>query len=327
VIVGPDGNLYGTTTVGGGLGGRTCERNTGCGVVFQLTPTLSGPWTETVLYRFSGADGSIPSALAFDASGNLFGTTMGEGGGFTACGFEGGCGVLFKLTPTSSGPWTLINVHVFVDGSTDVQGPVGLIFGPGGVIYGSGFAGGNGVAGGAEGGVFQLTPGSGGWTYSLIFSFDLTDGSYPTTGLILDAEGNLYGTTSEGGSDRAGVVFELSPGSGGVWTQSILYNFVPGTDGYEPNSSLTFDAAGNLYGTTLAGGGSSTVCTNGCGTVFKLAPSGSGTWTESVALRFLETNGVHPLGGLVADTSGNLYGTASQGGNSTGMGLVFKLVP
>jgi hypothetical protein len=328
VIVGPDGNLYGTTTVGGGLGGTTCERNTGCGVVFKLVPTSTGPWTETVLYAFNGADGSIPNALAFDASGNLFGTTLGEGGGgVTACAPAGGCGVLFELTPNSSGPWTLINVHVFVDAFTDAQGPEGLIFGPGGVIYGMGASGGSAGAGSSDGAVFQLTPGASGWTFSLIYSFDLTDGAYSTAGLILDSEGNLYGTTAEGGSDRAGVVFELSPGSGGgVWAENVLYNFFPGVDGYQPNTSLTFDAAGNLYGTTLDGGGSSTKCTNGCGTVFKLTSSGAGTWTESVALRFLDTNGVHPLGGLVADTAGNLYGTASQGGTAN-LGLVFKLMP
>ena len=323
LIMGPDGNLYGTTTVGGGLGGRLCERQTGCGVVFKLTATASGPWTETVLYRFDGADGSIPNALAFDASGNLYGTTGGAGGGgVTACAPGGGCGVLFELTPNSSGPWTLTNVHVFVDTLTDAQGPEGLVFAAGGVIYGIGAGGGSN----AQGAVFQLTPGAGGWTFSLIHSFGPGDGLHPDTGLILDAEGNLYGTTPGGGSAGAGIVFELTPGAGGVWTESILYNFPIDADGYPPDSMLTFDASGDLYGTTYYGGGTGHACTSGCGTVFKLTPSGSGTWTESTALHFLNANGAHPQGGLVLDSAGNLYGTAYQG-SSTNLGMVFKLVP
>jgi uncharacterized repeat protein (TIGR03803 family) len=111
-----------------------------------------------------------------------------------------------------------------------------------------------------------------------------------------------------------------------VWTENILYNFLIGTDGYEPESGLTFDTAGNLYGTTFYGGGSASACDYGCGTVFKLTPSGSGTWTESTAMRFFNTNGARPSGALVPDTAGNLYGTAVQGG-SADMGLVFKLTP
>ncbi len=326
LIVGPDRNLYGTTTVGGGLGGSSCLRSTGCGVVFHLTPTSSGPWTETVLYRFNGPDGSIPNSLAFDPSGNLYGTTSAGGGGSAKCASVEytGCGILFELTPNPSAPWTLTTMHVFLDNLTDATGPLGIIFGPGGVIYGTSFSGGSSACGT----VFQFVAGSGGWTLSLLHSFTNGpgDGIFPNDGLIVDSMGNLYGTTTEGGTHGGGIVFEISPGSGGVWTENILYNFLIGTDGYQPESGLTFDTAGNLYGTTFYGGGSASACDYGCGTVFELTPAGSGTWTESTAMRFFNTNGARPQGALVPDTAGNLYGTAVQGG-SADMGLVYKLAP
>lgn len=320
LIMDSAGNLYGTTNGGGG---SSCSNGVGCGVVFKLAARPTGPWPETTLYRFSGGDGANPNGLAFDSLGNLYGTAANGGGGTASCAaVDGtGCGVLFQLTPTSSGSWTLTTLHTFLDFLTDAQGPTGLIFGPGGTIYGSSFAGGSN----GWGTVFQLVPGAGGWTFSLIHSFGGPgDGIFPSSGLIVDAAGNLYGTTPSGGSGKAGIVFELSPGSGGTWTENILYNFHLGAGGYQPQSSLAFDAAGDLYGTTYYGGGIQ--CTNGCGTTYKLTPSGSGTWTQSVVFHFIYTNGAHPAGGLVRDAAGNFYGTAVIGGGA-GYGVVFKFVP
>ena len=153
------------------------------------------------------------------------------------------------------------------------------------------------------------------------FKNDGTDGNYPYAGLIFDAAGNLYGTTSAGGTNSAGTVFELTPAGGGTWTEKVLHNFGSGTDGKTPYAGLIFDAAGNLYGTTLAGG------TNGAGTVFELTPAGGGTWTEKVLWSFGNgTDGYSPSGSLIFDAAGNLYGTTQYGGTSIS-GTVFELTP
>jgi len=147
------------------------------------------------------------------------------------------------------------------------------------------------------------------------------DGNYLDGGIIFDASGKLYGTTFFGGSNDNGTVFELSPGAGGVWTETLLHNFADnGTDGWGSNAGLIF-SAGNLYGTTTHGG------SNGVGTVFELTPSG-GTWTESLPCIFSSTgtDGEVPYAGLILDTAGNLYGTTG-GGGAFGGGTVFEMNP
>jgi uncharacterized repeat protein (TIGR03803 family) len=202
----------------------------------------------------------------------------------------------------------------------------GLTFDKAGNLYGTT------QLGGAynQGTVFELTPSSAGWTVTVLYSFPGGhDGSQPTANVILDASGRLYGTTSSGGggscSPGCGVVFELAPVSGG-WRESVLYAFTGGGDGREPQGDLVFDAAGNLYGTTLLGGNTATNCSSGCGTVFKLTP-GIGGWTQSVLHAFAGGNdGASPYAGLTFDTAGNIYGTTSAGGAS-GKGTIFKLSP
>jgi uncharacterized repeat protein (TIGR03803 family) len=173
--------------------------------------------------------------------------------------------------------------------------------------------------------VFKLAPNSNGsWTESVLYNFTGgSDGGSPYAGLIFDTAGNLYGTTMAGGVGSCGVVYELTPGADGAWTESVLYRFHYWAPGCSPFSGLTFDAMGNLYGTTWHGG--KAVC---CGTVFKLAPNSDGSWTESVLHAFglgIEFGvGKQPHAGVIFDSAGSLYGTTSFGGKH---GVVFKLTP
>ena len=149
------------------------------------------------------------------------------------------------------------------------------------------------------------------------------DGTYPYGGLIFDAAGNLYGTTTSGGTSNTGTVFELTPAAGGTWTEKVLHSFSGGTDGIHPYAGLIFDAAGNLYGTTDLGGA------YGYGTVFELTPAAGGTWTEKVLHNFNNggTDGTRPYARLTFDAAGNLYGTTYGGGAYNSYGTVFELTP
>ena len=146
-------------------------------------------------------------------------------------------------------------------------------------------------------------------------------GIYPSAGLIFDASGNLYGTTSSGPdrSNGLGTVFELTPKTGGGWTEKILHIFTNKDDGFNPEADLTFDASGNLYGTTYDGGSISSECESGCGTVFELTPKAGGGWTEKVLHRFNsnDKDGYQPHATVIFDSSGNLYGTTEYGGSGS----------
>ena len=273
---------------------------------------------EKVLHSFNpgGTDGVDPEVvLIFDAVGNLYSTTY-YGGTY-------GYGTVFELTPAAGGTWTEKVLHNFNDDGTDGYQPVAsLIFDAAGNLYGTTEAGGTYSAGT----VFELTPAAGGtWTEKVLHNFnsDGTDGFFPSACLVLDAAGNLYGTTLGGGTSNRGTVFELTPtpAAGGTWTEKVLHNF-DGTDGYQPYADLIFDAAGNLYGTTEAGG------TYSAGTVFELTPAAGGTWTEQVLHNFKDdgTDGIEPHAGLIFDASGNLYGT-TFGGGAYGQGTVFEITP
>jgi uncharacterized repeat protein (TIGR03803 family) len=291
------------------------------GILATMLVTLilsSSAWSQTTfktLYNFKGSkDGTSPWAgLVFDAAGNLYGTTH-EGG---AKGF----GTVFKLTPNGDGTWTKSTLYSFCSQPhcADGQYPwADLILDHSGNLYGT-------TAGGGahnHGTVFELTPGSSGWTETVLYSFTGGgDGRFPYAGLIFDGNGNLYGTTVQGGSTAYGAVFELTPGSSG-WTETVLYSFMGGADGGNPYGSLIFDGNGNLYGTTNGGGGA------GNGVVFELTP-GSRGWTESVLHSFnpsLNHDGAEPWARLVFDKVGNLYGTTVRGG-AFGYGVIFQLTP
>ena len=305
------GNLYGTT-YGGGVHGF--------GTVFKLSPTASGTWTEAILHSFnSPGDGYTPAGgLALDSGGNLYGTTA-EGGRYSS-------GTVFELSPTAGGLWIEKILHHFGGSSTDGGGPMtGVAIDAGGNLYGTTSTGGSyGV-----GTVYEISNRTG--TEKVLHSFSNTgrEGYAPAAGVILDAEGNLYGTTSAGGTTQHcgaqrcpppyGTVFELTSGAGGGWSLKVLHTFVNnGKDGYSSDASLIFDNAGNLFGTTSAGG------PNGYGTVFKLAPTGNGSRTETVLYGWGNTSSSNaPRAGVIVDDTGHLYGTTP--GDSSGNGAVFEV--
>jgi uncharacterized repeat protein (TIGR03803 family) len=299
-------------------------------------------WQRITIAEFSGRDGSeATGALTFDESGNLYGTTQ-NGGDLGTCLPRGiGCGTVFKLTRGKNGEWEHTVLYRF-KGERDGAAPYGMIFDNHGNLYGTTPSGGDLACGDYNstpgcGTVFELAPTSGGdWEYSLIYPFGIgKDGGGPS-GLVADASGNLYGALSE--SPGCGSAYKLTPSPHGGWKEQVLYQFKCGVDGAYPLSSLIFDSAGNLYGTTLQGGRiSSNACGgNGCGTVFQPSPSSSGGWTERVIYSFTgHADGYFPAAGLVLDAAGNVYGTTEYGGGglcrlippTIGCGVVYELSP
>jgi len=288
------GNLYGTTDVGGKYD---------YGTVFELSPKTGGGWAETVLHNFdyNHKDGTLPEpSLIFDRSGNLYGTTD-LGGKYEY-------GTAFELSPKAGGGWTETVLHSFNHNGKDGTYPyAGLIVDADGNLYGTTWEGGKY----GDGTVFELSPKTGGgWTETILHSFNDEDGVLPEASLIFDASGNLYGTTFLGGKYEYGTVFELSPKTRGGWTETILHNFGKSSDGVYPEASLIFDASGNLYSTTVNGG------KDGYGTVFELSPKTGGGWTETILHSFNNggNGGYIPFAALILDASGNLYGATSAGG-------------
>jgi uncharacterized repeat protein (TIGR03803 family) len=276
-----------------------------------------------VLHAFTGgADGASPGAgLTMDQAGNFFGTT--EHGGPNG---PNGYGIVFTLTPGGSG-WILTPLYSFAGGDDGALPQARVIIGPDGSLYGTTTSGGGtGCGGNGCGTVFNLRPplnasanALSGWTETVLYQFrGGNDGSVPLGDLVFDQSGHLYGTTSRGGSTQQGTVYKLTS-SNGSWTESILHSFTGGLDGGQPAAGVIFNSAGQLFGTTQSGGAF------GHGLVFQLA-SGQSGWLESAVYSFLNlTDGANPVGGLVFDSSGNLYGSTSSGGN--GGGAIFELTP
>jgi uncharacterized repeat protein (TIGR03803 family) len=152
------------------------------------------------------------------------------------------------------------------------------------------------------------------------------DGGEPNGDLTFDRVGKLYGTTTNLTlSSKAGVAFQLTPQRDGNWTPKVLHQFTGGNDGFEPGAGLMWDRAGNLYGTTIHGGGPSRLCYTGCGVVFKLSPKSKGEWNETVLHQFHSQPGAFPVAGVIFDPAGNLYGTTS--GSASTLGSVFEITP
>lgn len=286
-------------------------------VTMKATPAIAQQ--ERVLFNFdsTASGGYIPNgALISDAKGNLYGSTS-RGGTY-------GGGTVYKLTRTKSG-WTETVLHEFGNG-TDGSGPgYGLIFDASGNLYGVTVSGGTGNGGGT---VYELTPTANGtWNETILFNFiyDGSTGSTPDGNLIFDPAGNLYGATRSGGDLEpclgygCGTVYELSPGQGGTWTETILYASPDFYSGPRPTGGLAIDSKGNLYAADQD-------------EIFELSPSVGGGWTRTVIHTFVEfsSDGYQPNGNLVWDAKGNLYGTTESGGigigcGQTSCGTVFEL--
>ncbi|MGB6690338.1 MAG: choice-of-anchor tandem repeat GloVer-containing protein [Terracidiphilus sp.] len=315
------GNLYGITVTGG------THSN---GTVFELIPEAGGGWTEKVLYNFGDAvsDGQNPyGGVIFDKLGNLYGTTDNGGTDLS--------GTVFELSPQPDGSWKEQMLYSFKNIDNDGNYPqAGLILDGNGNLYGTTSQGGDS----SSGTVFEVSPQSGGtWTEQVLHSFSSssTDGTFPEAGLIFDGNGNLYGTTSEGGSPHGpGTVFELTQVAGGNWNEQVLHSFGANSmDGIFPEAGLIFDGSGNLYGTTQLGGAYGALYAGG-GTVFELTPAVEGTWTEKILYSFgtSTTDGQNPYSGVVFDGKGNLYGATEIGGEyapggTADGGTAFKLTP
>jgi uncharacterized repeat protein (TIGR03803 family) len=309
--------------------------------IAAITAPLSGSFafaqTYKVLWSFGGNDdGGYPlGSLIFDSAGNLYGTTEYDGANRS--------GIVFELSPNADGSWSEAILYSFCSNTTDNrcqdgEWPVaGLVLDKAGNLYGTTTLGGAGPCDYGCGTVFELSPpspGGGTWTETVLYSFcaglntECQDGADPSSQLIFDNTGNLYGTTASGGMNEShqngGTVFELSPGING-WTLTTLYSFCANQvgknicpDGNQPLAGVTFDQAGNLYGTTKIGGATNST---GAGTVYELSP-GVGGWMEAVLIAFhLTGNLQNPVGSVSFDPTGNLYSTASDGGN----GGVFDL--
>ncbi|HEV2378228.1 MAG TPA: choice-of-anchor tandem repeat GloVer-containing protein [Terriglobia bacterium] len=324
LLLASDGTFYGTA-----LNGMNAR-----GTVFKLTTTGA----LTVLYNFCAqtncTDGATPHAGLIQANnGDFYGTTQAGGvNNDSFCYYAmGGCGTVFKITPAG----TLTTLYSFCaqPNCADGDEPVaGLVQGTDGNFYGTTPAGGNinscvSYTSAGCGTIFKITPNG---TLTVLHTFDVTDGSIPVAGLIQGTDGNFYGTTSQGGNLSAcnafgcGTIFKVTPGG----ALTTLYSFCAQAncaDGSGPTAGLVQATDGNFYGTTSYGG-SSTACTGGCGTIFRITPAGVLTTLHS----FDVTDGAQPSAGLVQATSGAFYGTTIQGGSYScvyysGCGTIFRL--
>jgi uncharacterized repeat protein (TIGR03803 family) len=309
-----NGNLYGTTF----YGGTSSSCVYGCGTVFELKRSGDG-WKKETLHDFGFNDGGFPAAgMIFDSVGNLYGTTSG--------GFNTGlCGNVFRLTPNSHGGWTESVLYTFTCGNDGDSPEADLVFDANGDLFGT-TSGGGASRGGT---VFELVPqASGPWKEITLHDFTGTpDGTIPSSGVALDSSGNVWGTTTSGGTGKCeyipqvpgcGIVYELTPNSPGNWTETVVYNFVRGGgNAVTPSSGFILQSGGHLFATTTAGG-------DGLGTLLELTQSQKG-WQQNILYRFYgDPDGEDPVGQLEAGAAGTFLGATNRGGK-TDCGTVFEL--
>jgi hypothetical protein len=340
------GNLYGETIEDGASGHR---------VIFELSPSSSGRWTETVLFNFTADpdDNGVGEGLIADPVGNLYGTRSGGANSY---------GTVFQLArpSTPGGAWTKNVLHRFTglpDGDGDAPSGV-LVMDAAGNIYGETWQGGACPASLSEPGdgtVFKLSPPtapSGLWTEEILYHFQQDcgkrgQGSHPTGGLAIGKGGLLFGVTRDGGAFSGdeppeGTVFRLAPPSASQsgWTERVLHSFHPtATDGFSPLGGVIVDSHNNVYGTTAAGGAADYLCgigDKGCGIVFEMSPPADPAdfWTERVLYSFTGgDDGGGPQDKLLLDSSGTLFGVTRSGGSASvcgpigPCGAVFELKP
>jgi hypothetical protein len=310
-----EGNLYGTT---GGGGEPTCvyygDTWNGCGTVYELKRTQDG-WKEQILFRFNAngdnVGGALPAAgVTFDKAGNIYGTTSGNPN-------DCGQGNVFKLTPDSHGEWKETVLYTFTCGN-GYNPDSDLVFDAQGDLFGT-----------AQDVVFELIPqGNGKWKEITLHQFKgAPDGWSLSSGVVLDSSGNIWGTTTSGGTRRCeyaantsgcGIVYKLTPTSGGKWNETVVYEFARGGGrAVTPSSGFRFESAGHFFGTSLAGG-------DGIGSVFELTESQKG-WEQNVLYRFIGyPDGDFPLGQLEVNSAGALLGVTYDGGK-TGYGIIFEV--
>jgi uncharacterized repeat protein (TIGR03803 family) len=301
VVFGPNGSLYGTTSIGGeGCGGE------GCGVIYRLNPptticpTVSCPWTLHVVHYFGGSEGYSPySEVTFGPDGTMYGTTYAGG--------PGGFGSVYAYGPVGSGA-----IYGFTGGDEGLSPEAPVILDAAGNLYGTTTAGFHN-----SGAVFKLARTGSGFQIHALEQFH--DG-VPVGGLIFDNQGNLYGTSNGGGTQNGGIVFELAGGTNFL----VLWNIF-GFHGGGPMTSLVRDASGNLYGVNTYNGA------HGDGSVFKLSQVG-GVWHYTDLYDFTGgTDGSTPFGQVVVDAQGNVFGTTLEGGSGcperTGCGVIFEITP
>jgi uncharacterized repeat protein (TIGR03803 family) len=318
LVLGTDGSFYGTTV----LGGTSAACSGGCGTVFRIAP---GAGTPTTLHSFNLTDGAAPNGTLVQATdGNFYGTTA-AGGTSNACNTSAaiGCGTVFKITP--QGGLTSLFSFDLTDGAYPAAG---LVQGTDGDFYGTTAVGGNTVACSFDtpkgcGTVFKITSSG---VFTILHSFDLTDGAEALGALIQATNGAFYGTTTLGGTGNnricaaygCGTVFKIT--AGGALTSLHTFNW---TDGSFPKSALLQATSGLFYGTTYDGGTGSGCLGYGCGTVFSMTAGG----TLDTLITFDGTDGANPTSALTESTSGTLYGTTNGGGTGTecSCGTVFSL--
>ena len=309
------GNLVGAAAIGGGAGR---------GMAFQLSPpaTPGAPWTETILKQFHRSpDGGFPECrLIVTSTGELVGTTL-QGGANNS-------GTAFLLRPPAvpGDPWGARVIYSFGNFPGDGVNPNAGLLSGNNAFYGVASGGAN-----STGAVFQLTPPSvrgKPWIETVLYSFagfSSVDAAFPSSELIMDRKGNLYGTALLGGANNLGAVYQLSAANGS-WTEKVIFSF-SGTDGSSPAGRLLLDASGTLFGTADGGGAS------GAGAVFQLSPPATPgcPWTQTVLYSFSGgVDGSSPAAGVILGKNGRLFGTAQHGGNGgpkVSGGVVFALDP
>jgi len=311
IAVGPDGSLYGNTIFGGLV---NCNGGWGCGTVFRLQPppttcrSVSCPWIKTTLFQFDTVPyGVSPSqTVTFDQAGNVYGTT-GRGASYDG-------GTVWELVH-SNGGWTfnILYNNQLVNGETGL----GVTFDAAGNLWDAGYGGNNQNCGGYNdeyycGVIWELTPSGSGWNQNIVYSFDNTTGGSPSSNLIFDQAGNLYGTVADNGPEGNGGVFQYNPTTG-------AYNLIYAAPGdvnaaYGPMGTPVMDQAGNIYAADPANGA------DDYGYVFKLTPM-DGSWMYTDLHDFTAgSDGSAPYGPLVVDASGNVYGVNAGG-------VIFEITP